>query len=86
MLDRKGGYTKVFAAEPDRPEGFVFAWHACDPALYLRLGADKDDTWQLDPWFAFWAGAFMVLISTPLRWPVRWFLFIAGADIWPCSC
>ena len=26
----------------------------------------------------FWAGAVMLQISTPLRWPVRWFLFLVG--------
>lgn len=26
----------------------------------------------------FWAGAVMLLISTPMRWPVRWFLFLVG--------
>lgn len=29
-------------------------------------------------WLVFWAGAFMLLISTPLRWPVQWFVFLLG--------
>jgi hypothetical protein len=29
-------------------------------------------------WLVFWAGASMLLISTPLRWPFRWFLCLVG--------
>lgn len=73
MLGGMKGYGQVFSAEPDRPEGFVFATHACDPALYARLATDEDDSWGLDLWFAFWGGDAVL---------ERWAAAIRGADAW----
>lgn len=72
MLGGAEAYWRILI-DAGRPEGFVFAVHAGDPALYARLAKNARDAWQLDPWFVFRGGDAVLKL-----WPSA----IAGADAW----
>ena len=55
----------------------LFIWLAVGLLTGLAGLFDNDSSTNL-LWLGFWAGATMLLISTPLRWPLRWFLFLVG--------